>query len=84
MVRLECPDCHGQLFHIQVPPTFEAKNEKGEIVQKEIVAKGDRYLYILCAKCDKLWRLTTTETNEGFVARAKLEKALKGFKRTIS
>jgi ribosomal protein S27E len=58
-MRLECPDCHNQTFNIHVPPPHTQKPEQ--------------LLYVLCAKCGKLWLIKPLKLNEGFISHAELK-----------
>jgi len=75
MPRLECPRCHGTLFRIQVPPKFRYIDTEGHLQERKVVEKGNRFIYILCESCQKLFRIAVNviDVNEGFAEECKVE-----------
>ena len=63
MTRLRCPDCDNQVFNIHIPPNITAKREQ--------------FLYVVCDKCGKLWRIKAIKLNQGYVSKAELEPMVK-------
>lgn len=58
-MRLECPDCHNQTFNIHVPPVHTPKPQQ--------------FLYVVCAKCGKLWLMKPLKIIGEYVADAELK-----------
>jgi hypothetical protein len=55
---LLCPDCHGNTFNFHVPPPQTPKPQQ--------------LLYVLCARCGKLWMLKPVKTIRGLLVEVEL------------